>query len=278
MTPLTVARDDAGRDGWVASLSPEPGWLPAITLAVVLLGVWEAAVRLSDVTPLVIPRPSDIGAAMVLQAPAYLRHAATTAVEVVAGFLVAAVVGGISGVAIASSRWLGSALYPILISAQVMPKVAIAPLLVVWLGFDLAPKVALTALIAFFPVVMNTIVGLNMTRQEGLHLFRSMGASPWQTFVKLRLPTSLPVLFAGLKVAATLSVIGTVVGEFSGGNAGLGYLLLMQVGRLETAAAFGSVFYLTLMGLAVFALVTAVEWLLVPAHMLRRAHDLGHQT
>jgi NitT/TauT family transport system permease protein len=278
MTPLAIARSGAAGGRTVGGASARSAWLPPATLTLIMLGAWEGAVRLSGVTSLVMPPPSDVGAVMVSQAPVYLRHAVTTAAEVAAGLLFAASLGGLAGIAIVSSPRLGRALYPVLVSAQVIPKVAIAPLLMVWLGFDMAPKVALTALIAFFPVVINTIVGLNMTRQEGLHLFRSMGASPWQTFVKLRLPTSLPVLFAGLKVAATLSVIGSVVGEFSGGNAGLGYLLLMQVGRLDTAAAFGSVFYLTLMGLGFFALVAAVEWLLVPTHMLRRARDPGLQT
>lgn len=210
---------------------------------------------------------------MVAQAPVYLRHSLMTGTEVVTGFLLATALGSLFGVTIASSSLLGSALYPLLVAAQVMPKVAIAPLLIVWLGFDIAPKLILTALIAFFPIVVNTIVGLNMTRPEGIHLFRSMGASPAQTFLKLRLPNALPVFFGGLKVAATLAVIGAVVGEFSGGSAGLGYLLLVQVGRLETAAAFGSVASLTLMGLVVFFLVGAIERLLVPAHMLRRFED-----
>jgi NitT/TauT family transport system permease protein len=246
-------------------------------LALALLVVWEVAALATGITPLVLPRPSEVAAVAVAEASAYLRHALTTAIEVMLGFLLATVFGGLFGVVIASSRFVGSAVYPMLISAQVMPKVAIAPLLIIWLGFDIAPKLVLTALIAFFPIVINTIVGLNMTRREGIYLFRSMGASPAQTFVKLRVPNALPVFFGGLKVAATLSVIGAVVGEFAGGNAGLGYLLLLQVGRLETAAAFGSVLYLTLMGLLVFFLVTVVERLLAPAHMLRRFEDWSSQ-
>jgi NitT/TauT family transport system permease protein len=247
--------------------------LPPVALTALVLVAWEWAAAASDVSPLVLPRPSEVARVMVAHAPLYLRHGLTTALEVVAGFVLAVGVGGLCGTVIASSRWLGSAIYPLLVAAQVMPKVAVAPLLVLWLGFDIAPKLVLTALIAFFPVVINTIVGLNMSRQESVYLFRSMGASPWQIFRKLRLPGALPVLFGGIKIAATLAVIGAVVGEFSGGNAGLGYLLLVQVGRLETAAAFGSVIGLTLMGLALFVLVVAVERALVPAHMLRRFED-----
>jgi NitT/TauT family transport system permease protein len=166
---------------------------------------------------------------------------------------------------------VGDAVYPVLIATQVMPKIAIAPLFIIWFGFGISSKLALTALIAFFPIVINTVVGLHMTRQTDIYLFRSMGASSWQTFWKLRLPAALPVFFAGLKVAATLAVIGAVVGEFTGANSGLGYLLMLQVGQLDTAAAFGSIVYLTLLGLLVFFLVTLVERLLVPPHMLRRA-------
>jgi NitT/TauT family transport system permease protein len=252
---------------------PAAGWVRPIVVTVLILVAWEWTVRASEVTSLILPRPSEVGRAMVDQASLYFRHALTTAIEVVAGFVMAIAIGGFCGALVASSAWLGSTLYPLLVAAQVMPKVAIAPLLVVWLGFDLAPKLVLTALIAFFPIVVNTVVGLNMTRRDSLHLFRSMGATPWQTFWKLRLPNALPVFFAGLKVAATLAVIGAVVGEFSGGSAGLGYLLLVQVGRLETAAAFGSVMGLTLMGLALFCLVVALEHAIVPAHMLRRFED-----
>ena len=165
-----------------------------------------------------------------------------------------------------------------LIAAQVMPKVAIAPLLIIWLGFELAPKVALTILIAFFPIVINTVVGLNMTTRESLYLFRSMGATNLHTFFKLRLPNALPVFFGGLKIASTLALIGAVVGEFTGANAGLGYLITIQVGNAETAGAFASIVYLTLMGLLVFLVVVAIERVLVPPHMLRRFDEPATQS
>jgi NitT/TauT family transport system permease protein len=176
---------------------------------------------------------------------------------------------------IASSAFLGNALYPMLIATQVMPKVAIAPILIIWFGFGITPKVVLTALIAFFPVVINTIVGLNATSRENMYLFRSMGASGLQTFFRLRLPGALPVFFGGVKIASTLAVIGAVVGEFAGADEGLGYLLMVQVGLSETAAAFGSVLYLTLLGLIVFGIVAAIERLVMPGHMLKRMSDMA---
>ena len=165
--------------------------------------------------------------------------------------------------------------YPTLVAAQIMPKVAIAPLLVVWFGFDLEPKLVLTALIGFFPVVINTIIGLHMTSRESVYLFRSMGATTAQTFFKLRLPNSLPVIFGGLKIAATLAIIGTVVAEFYSSESGLGNLLLLHVSNGETAGAFASILYLTIMGLLLFGLVALVEKMLIPSHMLKRMEETG---
>ena len=252
-------------------------WLPPLLLGLGLLALWELGVVLSGVSPLVLPAPSQIVRVMVVKAPEFLRHAWITGVEVVVGFLLATVLGSLLGVVIATSRLLGAAIYPILVSAQVMPKVAIAPLLVIWLGFGLPSKFAMTALIAFFPIVINTIIGLNMTRREGVYLFRSLGATPLQTFLKLRLPNALPVFFGGLKVASTLAVIGAVVGEFTGARSGLGYLLVLMVGNLDTAGAFACVLYLTILGLLVFFAVTAIERLVVPGHMLKRFDELGSQ-
>ncbi len=245
-------------------------WAPPILLSLFLLALWDVAIILTQISPLTLPRPWDVAAVSVSKASMLLRHSLVTGLEVVLGFAIATVVGTVLGVVISSSRLLGNAIYPILVGTQVMPKIAIAPLLIIWFGYGISSKLVLTALIAFFPIVINTIVGLNMTRQQDIYLFRSMGANQWQTFWKLRLPNALPVFFGGLKVAATLSVIGAVVGEFTGAETGLGYVLMVQVGHLETATAFASVLYLTLLGLLVFLVVAILERLLVPAHMLRR--------
>lgn len=252
-------------------------WLPPVLFAGSILGLWEASVTVLDVSPIILPPFSAVLAAMVAEVPLYLRHSLVTGTEVAGGFLAAMLIGVLCGAVIALSPLMGSAIYPSLIAAQVMPKVAIAPLLIVWLGFEIAPKLVLTALIAFFPIVINTVVGLNMTSREGVYLFRSMGAGSFQTFFKLRLPNALPVFFGGLKVAATLAVIGAVVAEFTGASAGLGFLITVQVGNAETAGAFASIIYLTLMGLLVFLFVILIERLVVPKHMLRRFDDPATQ-
>ncbi len=205
--------------------------------------------------------------------PLYLRHTWPTLSEIFIGYCIALSLGTLCGMVIAFSRLLGNAIYPALVATQMMPKVAFAPLLVVWFGFGLTPKLILIALIAFFPIVINTVVALNMTVQELLYLFRSMGANSIQTFFKLRLPAALPVYFAGLKIAATFSVVGVVVAEFYSSDRGLGYLLLIEVSNGDTTRAFGSIAYLTILGLIVFGGIALLERLLVPAHMLKRFDD-----
>jgi NitT/TauT family transport system permease protein len=246
------------------------GSWPPILLAAILFTAWQAAVFLTGVSDLVLPTPSHIVAVMFAKGALYLKHLVPTLIETIVGYAAALVLGTACGMLIAFSRVIGPAVYPVLVAAQIMPKVAVAPLLVVWFGFGLTPKLTLTALIAYFPIVINTIVALNMTSQESIYLFRSMGAGPVQTFFKLRLPTALPVYFSGLKVGATLAVIGVVVAEFYSSERGLGYLLLLQVSNADTAGAFGSIAYLTLMGLAIFGAIAQIERLAVPAHMRKR--------
>lgn len=246
---------------------------PPIVLVLAIFAVWQVSTYIFRIPDILLPAPSSIITGMVVQWPLYLREIWPTLSEILLGYFIALTLGTLCGLAIAFSRVLGNAIYPVMLVAQIMPKVAFAPLLVVWFGFGLMPKLILVALIAFFPIVINTIVALNMTTQESIYLFRSMGAGWFQTFFKLRLPAALPVFFAGLKIAATFSVIGVVVAEFYSSDSGLGYLLLIQVSNGNTASAFGSILYLTILGLIVFGCVAFVERLLVPAHMLKRIDE-----
>ena len=245
-------------------------WVDPVIFGALLLGAWEAAVVISGVSSLIVPLFSKVMVTMVFDAPDFVEHFLMTALEVIIGYFFAVLFGSAFGTLVALSPFVGAAVFPNLIAAQVMPKVAFAPLLVLWLGFGMAPKVVLCTLIAFFPIVINTIVGLNQTQREAIYLFRSMGANSVQIFFKLRLPNSLPIFFGGLKVSATLAVIGAVVGEFTGADIGLGALLTVQVGTAETAGAFASIIYLTLLGLIVYAMVILAERMIIPAHMLDR--------
>jgi ABC-type nitrate/sulfonate/bicarbonate transport system permease component len=243
---------------------------PSLIFALAILVLWEASVDFFRVPDILLPAPSEVIAGMVTSWPLYFRHTWPTLSEILLGYAIATILGTLCGMVIAFSRLLGNAIYPALVATQIMPKVAFAPLLVVWFGFGLTPKLILVALIAFFPIVINTVVALNMTMQESLYLFRSMGASAIQTFFKLRLPAALPVYFAGLKIAATFSIVGVVVAEFYSSDRGLGYLLLIEVSNGDTTRAFGSIAYLTILGLIAFGSVALIERLLVPAHMLKR--------
>lgn len=238
--------------------------------SLVLLGLWELAVIQYRISDLLLPAPSAVAAAIVTKAPVYMRHMVPSVVELAAGYGLAVVLGGLVGVLVGLSPTVGRGVYPALIIMQIVPKVAFAPLLVVWFGFGITPKLILIALIAFFPVLINTVVALNMTTRESAYLFRSMGAGGLQTFFKLRLPTAMPVFFGGLKVASTLAVVGLVVAEFYSADAGLGYLLLLTISNGDTTSAFGAIAYITALGLVLFGLIVLLELWVVPAHMRKR--------
>jgi len=249
--------------------------LPPTLFFLIFFVIWEVAAYFIGLPEIVLPVPSGVLEVSIMDAGIYLKHSLPTLIEVVLGFAVALVLGAGLGLIIGSSRLLSDAVYPAMVEAQIAPKVAIAPLLVVWFGFGIEPKLIMTALIAFFPIVINTTIALNMTTRESIYLFRSLGASPAQTFFKLRLPNALPVFFGGVKIASTLAVIGVVVAEFYSSEEGLGYLLLLQVSNSETTGAFGSIVYLTVMGLLVFGAIVLMERLVVPAHMLKKFDELS---
>ncbi|SCF11132.1 ABC-type nitrate/sulfonate/bicarbonate transport system, permease component [Micromonospora viridifaciens] len=186
------------------------------------------------------------------------------------GFAIAIVVGVVSAVVMVYSPTVEKSLYPLLLFAQVIPKIAIAPLFIVWLGFGLSPKVVVAVLMAFFPIVISGVTGLKSIDPEMLQLSATMGAGPGQTFVKIRFPAALPHLFAGLKVAATMAVTGAVVGEFVGANEGLGYVILQANGNLDTPTLFAGLLIMSLLGVVLFVVVEALEHLVLPWHASRR--------
>ncbi len=251
-----------GRRGPYAAFSAQhSALLLSVGLLVALLAAWEAFVRLRGLSPLVLPPPGAVAAKLVEQmaSGALLPHTATTLAEILLGFALGAALGVGSGALVAHSPLLRRVLTPYLIASQAMPKLALAPLFVLWLGYDLTPKVVITALIAFFPLFENTVVGLNEVAPEKLELFRMLGASAWQTFAKLRVPSALPYLFAGLRVAMVLSVVGAVVGEYVGANRGLGALIIASQGTMDTTLMFAVILLLTLLGVGLYLAVVAVE-------------------
>jgi NitT/TauT family transport system permease protein len=235
----------------------------SLTLIAFLI-VWELACHLFNVPPYLLPKPSDIALRLYEKRGLYLGHSWVTFYETVLGFAFAVLGGCLAAAIIVVIPSLRDLIMPLLLIAQIIPKVAIAPILLIWFGYGLTPKVLIAFLVAFFPVVVNTAQGLASVEHELLELGQSLKASRWQTFWKFRVPTALPDLFSGMKIAITLAVIGAVIGEFVGGNRGLGYLIIIANQELDTPLAFAAIFILSLGGIFLFWLIELAERLVVP--------------
>ncbi len=243
---------------------------PVATLAAVLI-LWEAATRLLSIPVFLLPPPSIIAVAMHTHAAVLAKESMETTLEIVLGFGLSIAVGVPLALAIFLWPPFARTVYPLLVSSQAVPKVAVAPLFLVWFGFGLLPKVLIAFLVAFFPVVINTAMGLASIEREKIYLAQSMGLGRLATFFKIQLPNALPSIFAGLKISITLAVVGAVVGEFVAGQAGLGYLLLLANGNMDTALLFAGIVALTVLGVVFFALIGLVERLVLPPHTIEGA-------
>ena len=230
-----------------------------IVLLVALLGIWELAVRLFHVPAYILPPVSRVIAVFFTRFPTLWPHAVTTMAEIVLGMLLGGAGGFALGTALFYSKTLERALYPLIIGSQMLPVFAVAPLLIVWLGYGLWPKVVVAALIAFFPVTISARDGLGAASADLVDLFRSLGANRWQIFHKLRLPAAAPALLSGGKVAVTLSVVGATIGEWIGARQGLGYLMLQSNALLRVDLVFAAILCLTLIGLLLFAAFRIIE-------------------
>jgi ABC-type nitrate/sulfonate/bicarbonate transport system permease component len=243
---------------------------PAIVV-VGVIGVWQLVVRELDVKPYVLPAPSSIARATFTNWDILFPNLRVTVKEMLLGFGLATAVGVLLGTLIAMSTVFRRGVFPLVIASQTVPVIAIAPVLVIWFGYDILPRVLVTALIAFFPLTVNTVTGFRAVDPELIRLFRSLNASRLQIFRKLTFPSGLPYIFAGLKVAATLSVIGATVGEWVGADKGLGYQIVTDTAQLETTRVFASIFLLSLSGIALYVIVAGIEWLGLPWRHSARA-------
>jgi ABC-type nitrate/sulfonate/bicarbonate transport system permease component len=239
-------------------------WLPPLAIVIAALAGWEAFVRLSGTPAWLLPPPSALPGALRGALPQLARHTLVTLAEVAAGLAAATALGLALAAALAWSPALNRALYPLVVASQTVPLPVLAPLLIIFLGYDLAPKVVLVALICFFPIVVNTTDGLRAAERETVDLLRSFGASRRQVFAIVRWPAALPFFFSGLRIAATFSVIGAVFGELVGASAGLGYYIRRETPLFHTAEVYAATLILAALGVALFLLVRAAEWLLLP--------------
>ncbi|MEU7476190.1 ABC transporter permease [Lentzea sp. NPDC042327] len=247
----------------------ERAWRPVALIAAFVL-LWQLVTAAELVEPYLVPSPGRTAEVLVDRWSYLWPHTLTTTWETLAGFVIAAVVGVLVAVAMVYSRTVENTVYPVLLFAQVIPKIAIAPLFVVWLGFGFGPKVVVAVLMAFFPVVISMVTGLKSVDTEMLELAATMGGGPLKTFAKIRFPAALPHLFAGLKVAITLAVTGAVVGEFVGANEGLGYVILQANGNMDTPMLFAGLIVMSVVGVLLFALLDLAERLVLPWHASRR--------
>jgi NitT/TauT family transport system permease protein len=255
--PIAVARR-APSLVWVGR------WLLPVMVFVVLIAAWWAAIAVFDIPAYLLPPPQDVLPRLISARQSLWTNSLVTLQEIILGFALSVVLAIPLGLLIALSPLARRMLYPLLVFIQLVPKIAIAPLFVVWIGFGPTSKVMLTLLLTFFPLLLASIAGFQILDQRFLYLTRSMGATTWQTFRYLRFPSALPVIFGGLKTSATIAATAAIVAEFVGANRGLGYLLLQATGSLDTTLVFAILFVMTIIGLGLNSIVEVAEYVMTP--------------
>jgi NitT/TauT family transport system permease protein len=234
---------------------------PSLLLFVALLVIWQLVPPILNIREYLLPSPAAVvGAALSFSIP-WHTHLWVTTLEILGGFVLAGTAGVVLGVAIAWSPTIARALVPFLVFVNTLPKVAVAPLFLLWLGYGIVPNVLIAALIGFFPVVINTAVGLTQVDDELLDLGRVFGAPTWKVFLKIRLPNALPYVLSALKITATAAVVGAIVGEFVASQAGLGMVIVNAQTNLNTPVAFAALLWISIIGLALYGAVgLAARW------------------
>jgi NitT/TauT family transport system permease protein len=256
-------RPSRGRARLVSWLTASAYPIGSLLLCILL---WDLAVRFLSLPAYLVPSPESVAHVLVDRFAYLMEHTWVTTLETLLGFVFSIAVSVPLALSIVWSRIIERSVYPLLVISQAVPKVALAPLLLVWIGFGMETKVVVAVLIAFFPIVISLVVGLRSVPEDMVDLGRTMGLGPAQMFLKIRLPHALPSLFGGLKVAVTLAVVGAVVGEFVGADRGLGYVILLASGQLQMDIMFAAIVILVIVGIALFAAVQVVERILVPWH------------
>src|SRR5262245_35502943 len=238
---------------------PQVALIPLVF--VLFVALWEWVVRAWNVPNFLVPAPSTVAGALArgVRTGLYLTNFWITLFEALVGFVIAAVAGVVLGAIIAQFQLVEKTFYPYLVALQTLPKIAVAPLIIVWFGFGISSKVVIAAMVAFFPVLVNVIVGLKTVDQSKLDLMRSLNASRWQTFRLVKFPNALPFVFAGLDIAIVFSVLGAIVGEFVGAQKGLGNLILQYNFSLDIAGVFAVLILLSVLGVALHLVMQVVQ-------------------
>ena len=263
---LGIGTESGTMVGGVQSASPSAGLrdgarsilLPTL-LAVSVLFLWEMVVRLNNIPQVILPAPTAILKIISAQHEILLRHAVPTILEAAGGFLIASVLGIALAVWLSYSRLAREALYPNLVFFQLIPKIALAPLFIIWLGIGTESRLAFSVFISFFPIVIATNAGFANVDRNMLKLCQSLTATEWQTFSSVKFPSALPYIFSGMKVAMTLAIIGVIIGEFITAQKGLGYLIVFATARAETGVAMAAIVVLCAGGLLLYGVVALAE-------------------
>jgi len=256
-------RTGAGRRATAGALregaAAVTGYLPAVVFLLMLVAAWQVFVDVAHVSDFVLPAPLVILKTTLHYFPLMLRHTWTTTYEIGLGFIIGNAIAVVMALLIVNSSLIEKAFYPLLIASQTIPKVAIAPLFIIWFGSGITPKVVITAVICFFPTVVNTVQGLKATDENAIDLLRLVAASRLQVFTKLQFPNALPYFFAGLKISIALAVIGAIIGEWVGANSGLGYVILYSTQTLRTDFLFSALLLISVLGVLLYGVVVLLE-------------------
>ncbi|MDQ6432540.1 ABC transporter permease [Mesorhizobium sp. LHD-90] len=245
-----------------------PSWVGSLIILAVFLGVWEGYVHLFDVSKLVLPPPSEVVLKWLefLVSKSVWYHTGVTAWETFLGFVFAGILGVSLGFLLGKMPRLERMLNPFVIATQVIPKVALVPLFVVWFGFGMTSKVVIATILAFFPILLNTVLGIKSVDHGHEEVMKSLNATRWQRLTQLDFPSSLPYILTGMEVGVVLSIIGAVVGEYLGGNTGLGNLAVKEMNSYNTTALFAVIMHLSILGFAFYAVVVGMRKYLIPWH------------
>ncbi len=239
-------------------------YMPVLIFFVLVLLFWELIVQLIDLESWILPAPTAIVREMIKTRSLLLEHSLRTLYESIFGLAISAAAGILTGTIIFNFTILERTLYPLMVVSQTVPIVVLVPLLVIWFGFGLLPKLLIVILACFFPVAVNTVDGLNTADQDKINLLRAMGASRWQIFSKLRIPTALPMIFSGLRISATYSVMAAVVAEWMGSDLGLGVFIVRSSNSYLTARVFAGIALVSLFSIILFQSISLLERIVIP--------------
>jgi NitT/TauT family transport system permease protein len=243
-------------------------WISTAIAIVVIVAIWKLVIAVFNVSPFVLPQPEDVlkGVRELVQSKGFWSDARVTLEETLIGFTIALVLGLALGIVLGRVAWLEQAMRPVIVASQVVPKVALIPLFIIWFGFGITSKIIIVALLSFFPILLNVILGVRSVDSGHRDVMRSLNAGRWQTFRRLEYPSTLPYILAGMEVGIVFAVVGAVVGEYLGGDQGLGYRIVTSLNNLEAETLFAVILVLTLLGFLLYLAVIVLKRFLIPWH------------